>query len=321
MNLFKKFIEKRKENSRKRDLEKKEEIRQRELRLEEAKLKKEKEAEIALKKEEELLKKDKESADNWANFIIGKIKEHKDAIYKEYQDCSYTDQYGNEDLEGFFDFDELLEFENLFYDDTDAFNEALNSKKFFSSGINYFFKSVILRDMEFSDFIDGWKKYEKIYKPKKPDGQEAYWTALIFCFWIFDYSIFPLAKATDAYNERKLEAGFDEDMNGEDYEKFCENLLLESGWNVERTPQTNDQGVDLIALIENYKVCIQCKKYSNPVGNKAVQEIIAGTLFYKGTHSVVVSNAGFTKSAKALAETSNVLLINDSELEELEDFI
>lgn len=110
-------------------------------------------------------------------------------------------------------------------------------------------------------------------------------------------------------------------MNGEDYEKFCENLLLESGWNVERTPQTNDQGVDLIALIENYKVCIQCKKYSNPVGNKAVQEIIAGTLFYKGTHSVVVSNAGFTKSAKALAETSNVLLINDSELEELEDFI
>ena len=132
MNLFKKFVEKRKEKAIKKELERKEAIKNRELRFKEEKLKKEKEAEIALKKEEELLKKDKERADNWANFIIGKIKEHKDAIYKEYQDCSYTDQYGNEDLEGFFDFVELLEFENLFYDDIDAFNEALNSKNFFS---------------------------------------------------------------------------------------------------------------------------------------------------------------------------------------------
>ena len=299
----------------------KEAIKNRELRIEEEKLKREKEAELALKRKRELLKEEKESADNWADFIIGKIEEHKVAIYKEYQNCSYEDQYGNEKLEGFFDWAELFEFENLFYEDEDAFNEALDSKNYFSTGINYFFKSVILRDMEFEDFLNNWRIYEKLYKPLDVNGGEATWMSLIFTVWIFEYGIFPLAKAEDEYNERKLEAGFDEDMTGDEYEKFCENLLIESGWNVESTPHTNDQGVDLIAFIENYKVCIQCKKYSNPVGNKAVQEIIAGTLFYKGTHSVVVSNADFTKSAKALAKKSNVLLINDSELEDLENYI
>ena len=71
-------------------------------------------------------------------------------------------------------------------------------------------------------------------------------------------------------------------------------------WIAEQTQASNDQGVDLIAQIEDLKVCIQCKRYSNPVANKAVQEVIAGKAFYNGTHAVVVSNAGFTKAAKAL---------------------
>ena len=87
------------------------------------------------------------------------------------------------------------------------------------------------------------------------------------------------------------------------------------------TNESNDQGVDLIASIENLKVCIQCKRYTNPVGNKAVQEIIAGQQFYGGTHAVVVSNAGFTKSAQTLASKTGVILISDEELENLEDYL
>ena len=112
-----------------------------------------------------------------------------------------------------------------------------------------------------------------------------------------------------------------EHSNGREYEIFCGNLLQEAGWNVKITNESNDQGVDLIASIENIKVCIQCKRYSNPVGNKGVQEIIAGTLFYEGTHSVVVSSSGFTKSAMKLAKKAGVILLSDDELEDLEDFI
>ena len=53
----------------------------------------------------------------------------------------------------------------------------------------------------------------------------------------------------------------------------------EAGWNVEQTQASNDQGVDLIARIEDLKVCVQCKRYSNPVGNKAVQEVVLAKPF------------------------------------------
>ena len=66
---------------------------------------------------------------------------------------------------------------------------------------------------------------------------------------------------------------------------------------------------------------IRGKRYSNPVGNKAVQEIIAGTIFYDGTHSVVVSSSGFTKSAIKLAKSAGVILLNDSDLEDLEQYL
>ena len=88
-----------------------------------------------------------------------------------------------------------------------------------------------------------------------------------------------------------------------------------------RTRMTLHQGVDIIAKIEDKICCIQCKRYSNPVGNKAVQEIYAGTKFYSGTDSIVVSNAGFTKQAEELARSLRVFLISDSKLAELENFI
>ena len=110
-------------------------------------------------------------------------------------------------------------------------------------------------------------------------------------------------------------------MSGEEYEIFCQELIIDEGWEVSRTPKSNDQGVDLIATISDNKVCIQCKRYSNPVGNKAVQEIIAGTEFYGGSNSVVISNSGFTKSAKQLAKSCEVVLIHHDEISNLDNFI
>ncbi len=299
-NIFKKIGE-----NRKRIAEEKEALLKKSI--EEKKLKKEKEENAA-----------KQKAESWSEQIIKLITDNKDAIYKDYQNSQYTDQYGNEESD-FFDFEELYELEDLYGLSNYEFQDEIDNK--LSSGFNYFFKSVILRDIEFNDFIDGWKAYEKIYSPRDKDGKPSTWQSLLVIKWLFEYSIFPIAKAVDEYNQKKLDAGFDDDMSGEEFETYCANILIEAGWNVEQTPSTNDQGTDLIAYVEDYKVCIQCKKYSNPVGNKAVQEIIAGTLFYQGTHSVVVSNAGFTKSAISLAKSSNVILLNDSELEELENFI
>ena len=75
------------------------------------------------------------------------------------------------------------------------------------------------------------------------------------------------------------------------------------------TATTGDQGVDLIARKDKSVIAIQCKYYSKPVGNKAVQEVIAGKGFYNCNKAVVISNNLFTKSAKQLADDSNVKLL------------
>ena len=100
----------------------------------------------------------------------------------------------------------------------------------------------------------------------------------------------------------RFEEGFKENMSGDEYEKYCKYILKQRGGIVELAPKSGDQGVDLIATKEYLKVCIQCKRYSKPVGNKAIQEIFTGKQFYSGSHGVLVSNAGFTKSAKTLAK-------------------
>ena len=119
----------------------------------------------------------------------------------------------------------------------------------------------------------------------------------------------------------RFEAGFRENMSGDEYEKYCKNILKQRGWIVELTPKSGDQGVDLIATKEYLKVCIQCKRYSKPVGNKAIQEIFTGKQFYSGSHGVLVSNAGFTKSAKSLASKTGIILLSDENLMNLESFL
>ncbi len=114
---------------------------------------------------------------------------------------------------------------------------------------------------------------------------------------------------------------FSENMNGIDYESFCAQILEEKGWQVEQTVASGDQGVDLIAIKPGIRMCIQCKRYSSPVGNSAVQQVAAGRLHWQGTHSAVVTNAGFTPSAEALARSTAVILLHHDDLSNLEQLL
>jgi len=135
--------------------------------------------------------------------------------------------------------------------------------------------------------------------------------------WITDQ----INSVCDDLENKNVKFGDSSSMDGVQYEQFCKRILKDAGWVVEDTPTTGDQGVDLIASIEDLRVCIQCKCFAKPVGNKAVQEVAAGMIHWNGTHSVVVGKSGFTKSAKALAASTNVILTSDIELENLENLV
>ena len=101
---------------------------------------------------------------------------------------------------------------------------------------------------------------------------------------------------------------------GVDFEHYIENILKDADFDVIRTPTTGDQGVDLIAEKEGTKIAIQCKFYSKPVGNKAVQEVVAGATYYDCNVGCVVSNNTYTPAARKLANTSHVILVSDKNI-------
>ena len=135
--------------------------------------------------------------------------------------------------------------------------------------------------------------------------------------WLVDQ----INSVCDELENKTAKFGDSSSMDGVQYEQFCKKILEDAGWIVEDTPTSGDQGVDLIASIENLRVCIQCKCFTKPVGNKAVQEVAAGMIHWNGTHSVVVGKSGFTKSAQSLAKSTKVILTSDSELENLENLV
>ena len=101
------------------------------------------------------------------------------------------------------------------------------------------------------------------------------------------------------------------------YEIKIATELRNLGFVARTTKASGDQGADVLASKNGMSFAIQCKMYSKPVGNKAVQEANAGRDFYKKDYGVVVSNAGFTKSARQAANACGIILLNDNQLEDL----
>jgi len=118
--------------------------------------------------------------------------------------------------------------------------------------------------------------------------------------------------------EMEQEMEFSNEMDPHHYEQFCALLAKKCGWDAITTSSSGDQGADIVARKADCTLVIQCKKYSKPVGNKAVQEVIAAREFTKADSAAVVSNSTYTKSAKALAHASQVHLWHHVDLLKLD---
>lgn len=103
------------------------------------------------------------------------------------------------------------------------------------------------------------------------------------------------------------------------FEHFLGDLFKAMGYKVTVTKASSDQGADVI--IEKYgeKTVVQAKRYSYSVSNSSVQEAVAAKAHYNCYHAIVVTNNYFTESAKELAKSNNVKLIDRDKLINLID--
>lgn len=111
-------------------------------------------------------------------------------------------------------------------------------------------------------------------------------------------------------------------MKGQEFEMLCADILRKSGFqNIEMTPGSGDQGVDILAQKSGIKYAIQCKRYSGNLGNTPIQEVNAGKMFYHCHVGVIMTNQHFTKGAQELAEATGTLLWDRDTLQSMIDSI
>ena len=107
--------------------------------------------------------------------------------------------------------------------------------------------------------------------------------------------------------------------DGHEFEHWVAENLNKFGWDAKATSGSGDQGIDVIATKDGKTVGLQCKLLKSSVGNKAVQEAHAGKAFHQMDVVGVITNASYTKSAKALAADTGVKLLSHRDIPNLYD--
>lgn len=126
------------------------------------------------------------------------------------------------------------------------------------------------------------------------------------------------ARAQEQEKRAKIAAGatlnaFDS-MAGVEFEEFMADFFRHVGYEARTTPGSGDQGMDLFLQKGGRTVAVQAKRYSSPVGNKAVQEALSGRAFYETDEAWVVTNNSFTPKARELASKTGVRLLDGGEI-------
>jgi restriction system protein len=107
-------------------------------------------------------------------------------------------------------------------------------------------------------------------------------------------------------------------MDGYQFERCMLDIYKRLGYSVEHTPLSGDQGADLIITSnEGIRTAVQCKRYSNKISNKAVQEVVASKAVHRCTSGLVVTNNYFTDSAKQLANANHIGLVDRAGLQKI----
>jgi len=174
--------------------------------------------------------------------------------------------------------------------------------------IDYLIYKIAREENYSKEKIKDWKKYVWT-KPEKYRRLEDYLETRF--------------KLYHTAQKKKSSEEIDYDkMTGKEFENYIAKLLREKGYtDVRGTPATGDQGADLIAKKDNKTIIIQAKRHQGKIGNKAVQEIIGALSFYRGDEGWVITNSTFTLSAKALAQKSNIKLIDGQSLNRIGEFL
>ena len=106
-----------------------------------------------------------------------------------------------------------------------------------------------------------------------------------------------------------------DNLSPDQFEMWVAKFMQLQGFSTKVTPHSGDFGVDVLASKNDFLIGIQVKKFTKPVGIKAVQEISSGMGYYCCQQGWVITSANsFTTAAIKLAESLSIKLITRYDL-------
>jgi len=120
--------------------------------------------------------------------------------------------------------------------------------------------------------------------------------------------------------ERRVKAGFRkkgdslDNMTGVEFERYLAQWFQSQGYTVTLTPQSHDNGTDLLLSKFGTTIVVQAKRWKQKVGITAVQEIATAQKAYHTDYALVIITSTFTHPAENLAKQVGVILWDRKQL-------
>lgn len=92
-------------------------------------------------------------------------------------------------------------------------------------------------------------------------------------------------------------------MDGRDFEGAVAELLEMLGYEDVELTSFYDKGADILALRNGARIAVQVKRWSHPVDQKSVMQLVNGVKQYECDRGLLVTNSFLTEPAERTAKT------------------
>ena len=122
-----------------------------------------------------------------------------------------------------------------------------------------------------------------------------------------------MQKEAEKLRQRKLH-DFWMSLSGTEFERELATLYRQLGYDVQFTPTSGDEGVDLILRKDGKKTVVQCKSHKYPVGPATARELYGSLMHFEADSAILACTGGFTSGVHAFVREKAIELISASEL-------
>ncbi len=110
-------------------------------------------------------------------------------------------------------------------------------------------------------------------------------------------------------------------LSGPEFERELGTLYRRIGYQVQLTPSSGDEGIDLVLMKGGKRTLVQCKSHRRPVGPAVARELYGALIHFGADSAILACTGGFTRGVNEFVRDKPIALVSASELAALGDIV